>query len=452
VYPWNVELRWQPLLGAARFDVHFTSSPPDGIDRNGAVLGDQTHLVRSFSAANDAPNRYTWRVIALGPPLGSAEEPEPPESAEEAQPSLTRTINVDKPATRVQLVSPIYDSVVKGCQEASVVVQWAEVPSATGYRITIYPVRTDFQMPPNDQVGNIAVYETTIPAPRISATLTGPVVSPDRSAPNVVGYHALVQAIGPDQAGGAPGNKNSNSGRYYLRPSTPIPLDPLAADVPWSEHYLHMLWAVGFTPGGMIEIETHYYPSCTGSANNSTILANHYGATAYETGPRDAGSTSSWRARPAYAGHCSFANIAWSPCTDYTIPSGPLSYGTCGSVFNTETGDVAGRTVEVDLGANDTSAAIVFNTLNIPDRMVVRRGATILVDTGCVSTNDGCPAGCPGSGGTCWCPFDSGPNNDTVTVVATTNCGAPNQSETLWSFQIACLGDAEEIGLDPGAE
>jgi cysteine-rich repeat protein len=104
---------------------------------------------------------------------------------------------------------------------------------------------------------------------------------------------------------------------------------------------------------------------------------------------------------------------------------------------------------QVDLGTQVGNFWFVWDTVDIPDRLQLFRGATKLADTGCVGTqNPACQgSGCGGSQFIAW----DGTGSTTVRVVVDPNCELKN-GITQWAFVVTCPSGPPKPQASPNPE
>ena len=251
VFPWPVNLGWDPVIGAEQFKLELQLGEdgnwgdPDAEPQAISLPGSQ-NTYSGFNVRADGYHLvYQWRVHVIGPSV-----PDGQGFPEEGTPA-SRLFQVTKAQTEVKNLKPSNESCPPVGQPFTF--SWDGVVNSTSYVIKaaevecVYDEQTytaichpgpEFQLPPIPATPT-GVQQTEL------VDLNHPLTSKG------LGYYWRVQAFGPD---GKPGYvfgyflPPSLSAKFFLQPDHPT-IDAPAAEVPYGGN-VTLTWSSKFAPFG----------------------------------------------------------------------------------------------------------------------------------------------------------------------------------------------------------
>jgi cysteine-rich repeat protein len=499
VYPWGLELQWNPVKGAARYRLYMTRGR-EGFTSDAHVEEipldkplQTTKMIDLVPEMTYLDVRHWWRVTVEGPRLFS-------QQGTPAEDHFANNGSATTPATQDFL-----DCFCAGCSSEcpiphraygqDVTVGWTHVDLAEKYKITFFPFKApanggDFWVDFDHPAHTATVDRVDTPNDdHQSQTFEGSVVAAPASGTQTYGYWYSVQSIGPHglespvahqttpndplAGGGMKGESlyylispsvvastglmlQDGTGKYYAEgnPENPFVTMAVSQTPQWS-------------PTGQWEYRIYDEPGC------SDFVVDLLGSDTHSVGwgPGDEGA---FRVRThGVYGAFQLQGPGWSPCTNVhmagldkqkKLECGNASVGAweecddgntasgdgCSSSCQLEgpppspcdllvqAGSIEGSPpggFQVDLGSGTGDFWFVWDTVNIPDRLQLFQGSTQLADTGCVGTQDPACSGA-GCGGAQLIPWD-GSGSSIVRVNVGPNC-AMKSGITQWAFVVTC--------------
>lgn len=285
---------------------------------------------------------------------------------------------------------------------------------------------------------------------------------------------------------------------WVVQPEPPIPTAALSGTV--QEGNISTLeWKYALANGGSFYVETFDGLSCDGGFTTQTTVETGFttgvGSLGVEWGSSGSDVQKSWRVRPTGIYEECDQSPQWAPCQGITVKAscgdqgqsccaqsapckhanlvcdggictvcgpegspccGPDQGAPCGIGLECKSGKcsvpgdvldcgqpvVSGNSIVpephvINLKGTKGQIWFGFNTVNIPDRIVVRQGSTEIASTASVTGTDGCVGTASGmlvdliEGGD---PF--------VTVYVEPNCDPANSGDTVWAYQIGCATES----------